>query len=163
MSSSPAQLNVQQPEPQETTATAVLEPPANTAQDNHDGSIFGAKDAPSEVLLGHSMPEISQQITPASLPSANDKPDVQAVKPLKMAKSSGMRAMLGRKAAKAISALLGPVTAVDTRTTHSKKVNLKEVRCNDELLPIQVLIMGVFWRGRAKHQRQLGSACRRCP
>lgn len=63
-----------------------------------------------------------------SLVSASSKPVSQAVaapavKPLKQAKASGMRAMLGRKAAKAISTLLGPAPS---STPASDKVIYKD-------------------------------------
>ena len=118
-----ATTQVQQPDPQEKAAAALPVPAANAGHDNRDGSALGRQNAAAEIPQDKSMPEVSEQIPCARLPSASGSPAVQAVEPLTMAKSSGMRAMLGRKAAKAISALLRPAPAAGPSPSRSQQAN----------------------------------------
>lgn len=99
---------------------------AEPSGESQIGSAIVAPGATADVPHDPSKQVDSTQDTP--LVSASSEPVSQAVaapavKPLKQAKASGMRAMLGRKAAKAISTLLGPAPS---STPPSDKVTSKD-------------------------------------
>ena len=114
LEASTTQIQVQeQPDLQESALPGAQNPAEQgiAAQWSHESALSNEK-GPEQALADETMPGLQQAI-PSSWPATNGTPALPppAVKPLKVAKSGGMRAMLGRKAAKAISALIAPAPA----------------------------------------------------